>query len=262
MSRIEMNITPSANVKELVAIIARLREMPIGGRYSEMVLQRDRRVAESFLDSYPGRAHSVLGIIATIRGDEESMRYHFEAAREAEPQEAYIRTNHMVALQGFGCFSEAVLEAREACKDQPRHADLLVEATFACIYAGRFQEAAHWLENRDKLGILSPVPGAAEVLACARFLREMRVSDQDVESVQLQAASILRERRILGAVAQYSLRQEETDHWITLRFVLRQPSREVADLDWLLAERLARSSLPERAFRHVVVGYLSREEPY
>ncbi|MBF0426339.1 MAG: hypothetical protein HQL66_11040 [Magnetococcales bacterium] len=257
-----MNTSPTANVRELVATIARLREMPIGGRYSELVLQRDRRVAENFLASFPGRAHSVLGIIATIRGDEEGMRHHFEAARVAEPREAYIRTNHLVALQGFACFSEAVLEAREACKEQPRHADLLVEAIFACIYAGRFQEAARWLENRDKLALPTPVSGAEEVVACARFLREMRVSDQEVESLQLQAASILRERGILGAVAQYSLRQEETDHWIALRFVLRQSAREVADLEWLLAERLARSALPERAFRHVVVGYLSREEPY
>ncbi|MBF0621452.1 MAG: hypothetical protein HQL54_05955 [Magnetococcales bacterium] len=246
--------------RKLSAVIHRLREIPIGAPYSEVALQRDRKEIEALIDQFPARAHSVLGIIATILGNEEVMRRHFEAAREIEPDSTYIRINYIVGLQGFGCFSEALLEIRDACKDHSKDPDLLGEAVFASVHAGRFQEAEKWLQARERVAPnAEPLVGMEGIVACCRFLREKRISDQEVESLQLQVAALLRENHILGPVIEYDLREDEVDRWLSFRFRLRQSVEEVVRLEWLLADRLADSDISPNALLNLVAGFLSGE---
>ncbi|MBF0309256.1 MAG: hypothetical protein HQL56_06990 [Magnetococcales bacterium] len=252
--------SPSVAQKELLAIIGRLREMPIGRPYNDILLDRDRALAESLLEIYPSRVHGILGIMATITGQEGAMRHHFLEARAHDPQSSYIRINHIVALQGFACFSEAAQESREACREFPRQVDLVTEAVHSCVAAGRFHEAVNWLDERAKLEDgRTPLAEEVGIRACSRFLLEVRVSDVEVETVQGVIASLLRECGVLGPVARYRMCVEEVDHWVSLRYRLPRSVAEVVQLEWELAGRLAAMDLSDRLHRNLVVGFLAEE---
>ena len=115
---------------DLETIIKKMRCISIGSDFDEETLNHDLSLAETYIDRHPTTSHSILGMIATILGDEEKMRFHFDAARASSTLNYPIRINHIMALQGFACFSESVIEAREASRDYQKNPDIFFVLLF------------------------------------------------------------------------------------------------------------------------------------
>ncbi|MBF0448592.1 MAG: hypothetical protein HQL67_10350 [Magnetococcales bacterium] len=251
----------SKSPPDLESISKRISQLSFGKSFDSESLAHDLSLAETYLEHYPATSHSIMGMIATFQGNEEKMRYHFEAIRTINGASFPVRINFIMALQGIGCFSESVIEAREANQIYKKNPPILAETVFACIQAGRFHEATQWMDDYDRLtGCHDTLPGAHKTRRCALFLRERQISDRDLESIQLQAASLLREERVMGAALRYQIREDESDRWLSFRYQLSLPEEKVVALEWELGKRLAESRLSEQIFRHFSIGFLTASE--
>jgi hypothetical protein len=247
---------------DLEKIIKRMRHISIGRDFDKEALEQDLSLAKTYIDQYPTTSHSILGMIATFQGNEEKMRYHFEVAQSAKDSAYPIRINHIMALQGFACFSESIVEAREASRTHHKKPDLIAETVYACVQAGRFHEATHWMDDYDRIVMTSDsLPGAKKIRRCSMFLRENRVSDRDLESLQLHAAALLRKEKVMGASLRYQIREDEIDRWLSFRFLLPLPEEKVVSLEWKLAKYLAESRLSDQTYRHISIGFLAEDTP-
>ncbi|MBF0453271.1 MAG: hypothetical protein HQL72_00465 [Magnetococcales bacterium] len=247
---------------DLEKIIQRMRTIAPGKECDNERLNHDLCLAETYLDRHPTTSHSILGMIATLQGREEKMRAHFKAARCIDKVSYSIRVNHILALQGFACFSESAIEAREASQIYQKNPELLAETVHACVQSGRFHEATHWMDDYDRAtATTDTLPTAKTIRRISLFLRENRVADRDLESLQQQAASLLREEKVLGAALRYQLREDEIDRWLSFRFLLPLPEERVVALEWELSQRLAGSRLYDQTCRHVSIGFLAKEQP-
>lgn len=236
---------PLAANAELIKIFNRIADIPLGVPVmDEVALQRDKRQAEQWRKKEPGITHAALGTIAALQGREESMRDHYRIALSHEPQNATLKANHIAALISFGYCSEAADLADQYCTTLPHCQVLHFNTIGANLTAGRIQKAASWLDAWNQ-SVFGTFPNdRSDLVQSKDFLAKVGITDAEVEDLQKEATSLLRERKLQIEMMRLYFHGDEPDQCITLAYILKLTVEQGVKLTLDLARQMAEKELP------------------
>ena len=132
--------TPATRASRLVD---QLRSFASVGEPDDLALQRIEQEARGLMTADPVGAHTVLGVLASLRGNAEDVRYHNDIALQQSGRIADTLNNYSVCLLRIGEAVEAFEFAREAFQRAPDNSVVLRQLIRAAI------ESAHFREARD-----------------------------------------------------------------------------------------------------------------
>ena len=140
-------LVPARKGSELVdqaGAIARSAEL------DEVALQRIAADARQLMASNAAGAHTVLGIVAAVRGEVALVRKHYRIALGLD-QSAVTWFNYSMSLAAVDEHSDALAVAREGLERHPDDAALTDRAAEAALESGRFMEAEKLCRRRERL---------------------------------------------------------------------------------------------------------------
>ena len=203
----------------------------------DLVLRRIEREAQGLMVADPVGAHTALGVLASLRGSAEDVRYHNDIALQQSGRSADALNNYSVCLLQIGEAVEAVEFAREAFQCAPDNGVVLRQSILAAIESAHFREARDLCGQWNTLFPNRPVPyesparGLAGAVERGAFregsAREALRIAQDIRS----AADV---RRVETAVVEDCT---EPDSFLYKIHVLASPSA-AADLNERFADRI------------------------
>ncbi|HIJ85265.1 MAG TPA: hypothetical protein HPQ00_13820 [Magnetococcales bacterium] len=218
--------------------------IPIG-RF-EFELKRLVRVAKGYCRKEPTRAYYLLGLLATLQEDVESMRSSFKNALVHSGNDFDVRHGYGSCLARLGFFSEARNQYEILYRENPEDLDVLAELIVSALAAGRIQEGVKWIHCWSDLNPDRPFEEAETIAKSGALLEKFGISDDQVERLQGLALKILEKERKEVKTINYRGMPEENPQWIDASLVLDEPKEVVDDLNVKLASALSSNSTPRR----------------
>ena len=204
---------------------------------NETTLRRVERDAEAVMDVDPAGSHTVLGMIASLRWDADSVREHFRIAlQHADSPETHH--NYSIALALVDEWHDSFDAADTAHKNAPDNTVILNGAIERAVEAGRFRMAQQYC---NRLNALRPgdAPHALTGLL-EKFVASLDVGafrESNIQRVLEIASSIQRTESAHGAGIPAKVDQDEPHSFLFRRFVIASPEM-AATLNSTLADKI------------------------
>jgi len=161
-----MTYQTPARVTKASELIKQLRSYDPDDSH-DFVLRKMEREARKLIVTDPIGAHSALGILTSLRGNAENVRYHYDIALQQSGGSVDVLHNYSVCLLQVGEVAEAVGFAREAFQRAPDNSVVLRQSILAAIESAHFGEARDLCDHWIKLFQDLPVPYESEARALA-----------------------------------------------------------------------------------------------
>ena len=204
---------------------------------NEITLRRLERDAEGTMNVDPAVAHTVLGAIASIRWDAQSVREHFRIAlQHADSSETHH--NYSISLALVDEWRDSLDAAETAHGKAPDNTAILDNMIERAVEAGQFRMAHKYC---NQLNALRPdeTPHALTGLL-ERFVASLDAGafgESNVQRVLEIANSIQRTGSVRGARIPAKLDQDEPNSFLFRRFVTASPEM-AATLNSTLADEI------------------------
>ena len=218
-------------------LVDRLRSVVLVDEPDDLVLRRIEREAQGLMAADAVGAHTALGVLASLRGSAEDVRYHNDIALQQSGRSADALNNYSVCLLQIGEAVEAVEFAREASQRAPDNDVVLRQSILAAIESAHFREArdlcARWatLFPDRPVPYESPARGLAGAVERGAFREE---SARETLRIAQEIRNTANVRRVETAVVEDCT---EPDSFLYKLHVLASPAA-AADLNEQLADRI------------------------
>lgn len=226
--------TPATKASRLVE---QLRSIAPVDEPNDLLLRRIEREARGLMAADPVGAHTVLGVLASLRGNAEDVRYHNDIALQQSGRIADSLNNYSVCLLQIGEAVEAFEFAREAFQRAPDNSVVLNQLIRTAIESAHFREARDLCDRWSVLYPDRPVPyessarGLAGAVERGAFREE---SARQVLQIAQEVRSAANARQVQTAVVED---RTEPDSFLYKIHVLASPTAS-ADLNEQLADRV------------------------
>ena len=149
------NPTPATKASRLVD---QLRSLAPVEEPDELLLRRIERETRGLMTADPVGAHTVLGVLASLRGNAADVRYHNDIALQQSGRTADTLNNYSVCLLQIGDAADAFESAREAFQGAPDNSVVLNQLILTAIESAHFREARDLCDRWNALYPDRPVP--------------------------------------------------------------------------------------------------------
>lgn len=247
----------------LDTILARVQGIwasPIPTEHFSFELHRLVRVVKEHRRKEPMRAFYLLGLLATLQEDDQTMRSCFKNALIHSGNDFDVRHGFGSCLARLGFFSEARIQYETLFQENPDDLDVLAELIVATLASGRIQEGVKWIHCWSSLNPDRPFEEAETIAKSGALLEKFGVSDDQVERLQCLALKILEKERKEVKTINYRGMPEEDPQWIDASLVLDEPDDVVEDLNSKLASALSTTSTPRKVADLVVFNYAKEHQ--
>ena len=224
---------------------------------NEIVLRGVERDAAAAMDVDPAGAHTVLGAVASLRWDAESVREHFRIAlQHADRPETHH--NYSIALALVDEWRDSFDAADTAHQNAPDNTVILDSAIKRAVEAGQFRIARNYCNRLNALRPSDTSHALTQMLEnFAASLGAGAFRESNIQRVLEIARSIQRAANVHGAGIPAKVDQDEPHSFLFRRFVIVSPEI-AATLNATLADEIvAHDDLvedPGLLFVHLFVG--------
>ena len=202
----------------------------------------------------PAGAHTLLGGVASQRGDATGTRSHHSIALDINAG-ATLRCNYAVSLYHLDLYEEALQVAQEGLRTYPDDADLLDQAITAAVESANFLVGRTLAARYNALFPKRPHARSAMLGRLAVAIDKGLFEEDNVRAVLGIAASVSREAEVRTAERSISVTPLEPDSFFYQRAVFATP-RATSALNWAFADRIAqRPDLMEDPGLKFLVGF-------
>ncbi len=223
----------------------------------EFELRRLEKVVSEHRRMEPIRAFYLLGLIATLNEDHDTMRAHFNNALLHSGGDPDVRHGFGACLARLGFYSEAREQYEVLYDSSPDDLDLLAELIVSSLAAGRIQDGVRWIQRWSELNPDRPFEEAETISQSGALLEKFGISDDHVERLQGLAMSILERERKEVKTINYSGVPVDNPEWIKADLVVDESEEVVEELNGKLSSALNRNQTPRRVAEVVVFGFSS-----
>ena len=232
--------TPATRASRLVD---QLRSFASVGEPDDFSLLRIEREARGLMAADPVGAHTVLGVLASLRGNAEDVRYHNDIALQQSGRIADTLNNYSVCLLQIGEAVEAFEFAREAFQRAPDNSVVLRQLIRAAIESAHFREARDLCDRWNALYPDRPIPHESPARGLAGAVDRGAFREESAREV-LQIAQEMRSAANVRQVETVVVEDcTEPDSFLYKIHVLASPAG-AAELNEKVADRIvARSDL-------------------
>ena len=246
--------TPAAKASRLVEQLRSLdpREEP-----DELLLRRIEREARGLMTADPVGAHTVLGVLASLRGSAEGVRYHNDIALQQAGRTADTLNNYSVCLLQIGEAVEAFEFAREAFQRAPDNSVVLSQLFRSAIESAHFREARDLCDRWNASYPDRPIPYESSARGLAGAVERGAFREESAREVLQIAQEIRRAANVRQVETTVVEDCTEPDSFLYKVHVVAPPA-VAADLNEKVADRIvARPDLmadPGLEFVPVFIG--------
>lgn len=233
----------ATKAQNLIEELNRLRGQDKPDSFS---IRRIEREGKKLFATDRAAAYQVLGMTATLLEDPDGMRRNFKYALELSRDAPEIMKNYSTSLLTLGF----LIEARQFLEQfyDTHHGDsIFLDYLILSSYkSGRFEKAASLLGDLKKIQ-----PDVTHVLdrkitTCHDFLKFNNVLADEIEMLVMKFERFLHDRKIfLRDNSFYVIADEESQNLVG-KFELRSTTVKIVNLNFELADFLARLDLPEK----------------
>ena len=238
-------------------IVESLRVIAAAEQPDDFALRRLERDARGLMDADPVGAHTVLGAVASLRGEAEDVRRHHRIALKLSGGSAEACRNYLISLVELGELSEAFEVALEAHRRVPGNAELLREAISAALGAARFREGRDLCHRWNESFPDQPLPFESMTAKLASAIGRGAFSEEAVREVLRITHKILRASNVRKAKDGILRDHTDPDSFL-YEFHVRTSPHKAVRLNEQLANRIvARPDLmrdPGPKFVPVFIG--------
>ncbi len=218
-------------------LIERLGVVAASPRLDEVELGRIAREARALMNVDPAGAHTLLGGVASQRGDATSTRRHHSIALDINAG-ATLQCNYAVSLYHLDLYEEALQVAQGGLRTYPDDADLLDQAITAAVESAKFLVGRALVARYNALFPKRPHARSDMVGRLAAAIDNGLFKEDNVRAVLGIVASVSQEAKVRIAERSISVTPLEPDSFFYQRAVFATP-RATSALNWAFADRIA-----------------------
>lgn len=202
-------------------------------------LARVEKEIQNLIHDDAAAAYDLLGMVASLRGDEDSVRKYHENALRLDPGDREVLCNYATSLGRLGFHSEARQKLIDAYKLHVGAPEILREIVKYSITSGRFHEAAEWYEQLRKE--LPEIEHAEQgILSVGLPLLESKgITDNEVENATRLATQVFQKFGAVFDQINVSVNEDDESAWLSFVFSMDMPVEDVVKLNIAYADRLA-----------------------
>ena len=226
---------PATKADELLAQLETVMHAPV---LNEVELRRIARAADALMDIDAAGAHSLLGVVAALRGDADAVRRHYRIAVQND-KAVTVRLNYCVALSILELQDEALEIATEALDRYAGDLDLLGGAITSAMGTGRFTVAQGLIDRWGTLVPDRPHPFALVVKQLTAAADAGAFSEDGVRAVLRIVAEVQREERV--RTFKTTIRSVESDDSFLYDRWVHSPPSVASMLNERIADRITAS---------------------
>lgn len=255
-----MSDTTDQILDDVLARVQGIWASPIPVERFEFELRRLVHVVKKYRRREPTRSFYLLGLLATLLGDDATMHSCFRNALAHSGNDFDVRHGYGACLARMGVFSEARNQYEILYNANPSDLDVLAELIVSALASGRIQEGVKWIHHWSELNPDRPFDEAETIARSGALLEKFGISDDHVEKLQSLALKILEKERKEVKTINYRGMPEENPQWIDASLILDEPADVVEELNSKLASALSTTSTPRRVADLVVFNYAKEHQ--
>lgn len=218
-------------------LIERLGVVAASPRLDEVELRRIAREAQALMDVDPAGAHTLLGGVASQRGDADSARRHHSIALDVDANPT-LRCNYAISLCHLDLYGEALEVAQDGLRVYPDDTDLLDQAITAAVESANFLVGRALVGRYNALFPKRPHAKSDMVGELAAAIDNGLFQEANVRAVLGIVVSVSQEAEVRVSESSISITPLEPDSFFYRRTVFATP-RATSALNWAFADRIA-----------------------
>ena len=141
----------AAPARKANALIEALVELDRRKILDDLALNRLAREAQALMKSDATGARAVLGGVASIEGNVEKVREHYDAALRLSSRDSNVLAHYATALTKVGKMDDAFEAIMEVCERHPDDAAFLQDAIAIAVQGARFGKSRSLYKRRNRL---------------------------------------------------------------------------------------------------------------
>ena len=203
----------------------------------EVELRRVAREAHGLMQSDPAAAHTLLGGVASQRGDSAASERHHTIAMSIDPNPTW-RCNYAISLCHLGLYEEALGVVNVGLRTHPDDIELLDQGITAAFESANFIAACELVHRCNALHPKRRHSKSDMVEQLAAATDRGLFKERNVRSVLGIAGAVPRDARVRVAASSISVSPLEPDSFFYQRAVFASP-KSTSALNWAFADRIA-----------------------
>jgi tetratricopeptide (TPR) repeat protein len=227
---------------------------------SEFQLKRFKQEAENIKKHDAACGYLVLGMIAALQHDAESMISNHEAALKLEPYDPISLANYGISLNRLYYFGDAATKIKKANElNSWTNISHICNFIEFCINAGRLSEALEGAEKANKICPEEEFPHDTFINSARKLIESLKQEETDVlyasapQIIEL-ATNIARDKKIKVTSCDIDIKQDESSEWFSWIFDTNLNVDDSIDLNIALCDALANQE--NKISDKVVIRYL------
>ena len=239
-------------------LIRRLADVAQANGNDELAIPRIERDANMLMETDPVGAHTVLGGIGALRGDDDGVRNHHRIALDLD-RSWVTYCNYSVSLSLLEAHMEAFEAAKAALQAAPDRPEVLDRVIKLSLEAACFIEARDFCSRWNDLAPNQPHHASHSVMALAKAVEDDSFHEEGVRNVMIIVGSVQRAKQVGVRESRISHNPSEPHCFLYERRIHGSPvtaaemNAEVADR---IAERIDLMEDPGLRFLPMYVGEL------
>ena len=222
---------------EVDELIRRLADVAQANDNDELAIPRLERDANMLMKTNPVGAHTVLGGISALRGDDEGARNHHRIALELD--RSWVNyCNYSVSLSLLEAHMEALEVAKAALQAAPDRPELLDRVIKLSLEAACFIEAREFCSRWNALVPNQPHYASQSVMALAGAVEDGAFQEKSVRDVMNIVGAVQRAKHI--AVRESGILHNPSEpHCFLYERRIRSSPVAAAEMNAAVADRIA-----------------------
>lgn len=239
-------------------LIRRLADVAQANENDELAIPRIERDAKTLMNTDPVGAHTVLGGIGALQGDDDRARNHHRIALDLD-QSWLTYCNYSVSLALLEAHMEALEAAKAALQAAPDRPEVLDRVIKLSLEAACFIEARDFCNRWNDLVPNQPHHASHSAIALATAVEDGAFHEEGVRNVMILVGSVQRAKQVAVRGSGISHNPSEPHCFLYERKIHGSPvtaaemNAEVADR---IAERTDLMEDPGLRFVPMYVGEL------
>jgi tetratricopeptide (TPR) repeat protein len=239
------------------ALIERVNHLLENNERNEFILRSVKKEAEALTKSDAFQAYLVLGMIACLERNLETVRdFHSRALKIHDNFIANI--NYATSLSNLGAYSEAISYYEKAVRQQPENIKALDDFIDAEFNALHFLSAKKLLEKWKKL--IPEKKHRHEILIdkVLTTFNKKAISDEEAGNLHGIATDIIYRNKATHAGNTILVLEEDNAEWVDYEILVKKDVAAVVEMNCSLADRAAEKISP-KVLSSIVIRYSAAE---
>jgi tetratricopeptide (TPR) repeat protein len=250
-----MNHQPEIKANSLIKQVESLFDAP---ERDEFTIAKLKTKAKQLVSTDPFNGKILLGNLAALEHQIVELRNNFESAIKLQPNNPVGISSYAASLDYLGYFSEARELGEKAYRLAEGNPKILSNIIEGSIHSGRYQDAQKYLKKWNAL-----VPKGAHRLSqhigeVSEFLIFHGILDDSFEKYQKVVSEFMHQCDIYTFEGQTEIIEDEDSACLSIMIETNKSIGEIVQLNFKLAEIMARTDLPENLTANVNYVFVSQ----